>query len=96
MPPDEFYVLGDNRNNSMDSRTWDDGHGGSVSTTALKGRAVYVLAPSPRSLTGAPSFSTPATPERARGLADCLAHAPSVAKSTPPAPSFARREADVP
>lgn len=40
--PNELFVLGDNRNNSADSRTWFEGHGGGVPFENLIGRPVVV------------------------------------------------------
>jgi len=35
-------VLGDNRNNSSDSRAWNHGRGGGVPFAFIKGRAMFV------------------------------------------------------
>lgn len=40
--PGETWVLGDNRNNSSDSRAWDGGRGGGVPDANIKGRAMFV------------------------------------------------------
>jgi len=42
--PDGVLVLGDNRNNSADSRSWFGGRDGNVHTSALRGRALFVWA----------------------------------------------------
>ena len=39
---DEVWVLGDNRNNSHDSRSWRNGMGGGVPFANIKGRAMFV------------------------------------------------------
>lgn len=40
--PGETWVLGDNRNNSSDSRAWFGGRGGGVPDESIKGRAMFV------------------------------------------------------
>jgi signal peptidase I len=40
--PGETWVMGDNRNNSSDSRAWNGGRGGGVPDANIKGRAMFV------------------------------------------------------
>jgi signal peptidase I len=87
--PGETWVMGDNRNNSHDSRVWFGGQGGGVPATNVKGRAGLIwLSPSAShqgvDLTGAPVAPSP---ELAAPLAKCLAERPPIAKTTPPAPT---------
>lgn len=42
--PNEVWVMGDNRNNSHDSRSWYNGRGGGVPFENIKGRAMFVFA----------------------------------------------------
>src|SRR5262249_14040750 len=40
--PEEVWVMGDNRNNSHDSRSWYNNNGGGVPFENIKGRAMFV------------------------------------------------------
>ncbi len=42
--PGEVWVLGDNRDNSHDSRAWNKGNGGGVPLENIKGRAMVIFA----------------------------------------------------
>jgi signal peptidase I len=93
----EVWVLGDNRNNSSDSRAWFGGRGGGVPFANIRGRAMFVwLSFDPdggfafdRWLTnvmGKPRLPKGAAPELFSGIEKCLAERPPVEKTTPPPP----------
>jgi signal peptidase I len=90
----EVWVMGDNRNNSHDSRMWFGGQGGGVPFENIRGRALFVwLSVSDNGIDwsreGAPVMGRPRLPPSAKGLEgkleDCLKKRPSV--TTPPAPA---------
>jgi len=93
----EAWVMGDNRNNSHDSRMWRGGLGAGVPFENIKGRAMFVwfswdqstrLAPERLGVNvmGAPKLPDGATPELKTALSKCMRERPSVADSTPPPP----------
>jgi signal peptidase I len=88
----EVWVMGDNRNNSHDSRMWFGGRGGGVPFENIRGRALFVwLSLSDNGIDwsreGAPVMGLPRLPPAAKGLEPqldrCLAQRPAV--TTPPA-----------
>jgi signal peptidase I len=92
---DEVWVMGDNRNNSHDSRSWRNGLGAGVPFANIKGRATFLwmsfgTGGSIRtdrigmSLTGKPALSGQ-NAALAAPLAECLRNRPPVAQTTPPA-----------
>ena len=92
--PGETWVLGDNRNNSSDSRAWYGGRGGGVPDANLKGRALFVWWGDPLgdrlfvSVMGRPQIPTAgATPALLAGINQCLASRPPVSMTTPPPPA---------
>ncbi len=86
--PNEAWVLGDNRNNSSDSRAWNAGRGAGVPFENFHGAVSLVWLPAERFGTAQPR--QPRLPIAARALQskldDCLKKAPSIADSTPPRP----------
>ncbi len=90
---DETWVLGDNRNNSSDSRAWFNGKGGGVPDANIKGRAMFVWASfgADTSITwdriftnvlGKPRLPKEAPAELVAGIERCLAQRP--AQTLPP------------
>ena len=95
--PNEVWVMGDNRNNSHDSRSWRGGLGAGVPFENIKGRAMFVwMSFGPGggieqdrlfvNVLGRPSL--PAAQRAALGPATekCMRERPSVAQTTPPPP----------
>jgi signal peptidase I len=87
----EVWVMGDNRNNSHDSRMWFGGRGGGVPFENIRGRALFVwLSFSDNGMDwsreGAPVMGRPRLPPAARALEpqleQCLKSRPAV--TTPP------------
>ncbi len=94
--PGEVWVMGDNRNNSHDSRMWWGGQGGGVPYEDIKGRALFVWLSVAEghvdwSRFGAPVMGRPRLPPDMQGLQpkldECLRNRPPVDKTTPPPPS---------
>jgi signal peptidase I len=90
----EVWVMGDNRNNSHDSRMWFGGQGGGVPFENIRGRALFVwLSVSDNGIDGsregAPVMGRPRLPPSAVSLTPeferCLANRPAV--TTPPDPT---------
>jgi signal peptidase I len=91
----EVWVLGDNRNNSSDSRAWNDNRGAGAPFENIKGRALFVWLSFGEdggvtwkrlftSVMGSPELP-PGDPERLeKGIRKCLAQRPSV--TLPPKP----------
>jgi signal peptidase I len=84
--PGETWVMGDNRNNSHDSRVWFGGQGGGVPASHVIGRARMVWLSPTTSHSGMDLAGGPVapSPELAAPLATCLASRPT--QTTPPAP----------
>ncbi len=97
----EVWVMGDNRNNSHDSRSWNQGRGGGVPFENIKGRAMFVwMSFGPGggiaqdrlfvNVLGRPKL--PASQEAALGPAvdRCVRERPPVSQTTPPPPGTHR------
>ena len=85
--PGEVWVMGDNRNNSHDSRMWFGGQGGGVPFENIRGRALFVwLSVSDSGVDWsrefAPVMGRPRVPPAAKGLEpqleQCLRNRPAV------------------
>lgn len=96
--PNEVWVMGDNRNNSHDSRSWRGGQGAGVPFENIKGRAMFVwmsFLPTGGIATdrlfvqimGTPTI--PGAPDDAlrSALDKCLRERPEVTRTTPPLPT---------
>lgn len=93
--PEEVWVLGDNRNNSQDSRAWNYDRGAGVPFDNIRGRAMFVWLSSGGmtmdrmgfNVMGRPRLPKHDKPELHQAVERCLAERPSIADSTPPRPS---------
>jgi signal peptidase I len=93
--PGEVWVMGDNRNNSHDSRMWFGGQGGGVPFDNIRGRALFVWLSVGEhgidwSRMGAPVMGRPRMPAAMRSLEPaidkCLKERPPLDKTVPPPP----------
>ena len=93
--PGEVWVLGDNRNNSSDSRAWYNQRGGGVPYALIKGRALFVWLSFGRdggvtwdrllhNVMGTPTLPKGASTELTAGIQRCLDARP--AQTLPPEP----------
>ncbi len=93
--PGETWVLGDNRNNSSDSRAWNNRRGGGVPDRNIKGRAMFVWLSFGTdaavtwdriftNVLGKPRLPKEAPPELTQAIETCLAQRP--AQTFPPPP----------
>ena len=91
--PGEVWVMGDNRNNSHDSRMWFGGQGGDVPFENIRGRALFVwLSVADHGIDwtrmGAPVMGRPRLPAAMKSLEPavdkCLRERPSFDKTRPP------------
>jgi signal peptidase I len=91
----EVFVLGDNRENSHDSRGWFGGRGGGVKVDHIEGRATAIWMSVDGagrvdwsrmgSTSGAPKCPKGFLPATCAGLEKCLANRPPRETTTPPA-----------
>lgn len=95
--PGEVWVMGDNRNNSHDSRGWFEGKGGGVPFANIKGRALFVWLSFDTSgkfawerilvnVMGKPRLPPEQAATLAAGVERCFTQRPPLAETTPPAP----------
>jgi signal peptidase I len=94
--PGEVWVMGDNRNNSHDSRMWWNYKGGGVPFSYIRGRALFVWwstldGKSDWSRVGTPIMGMPRLPADMAKLQPamdkCFRDRPPLAQTTPPPPS---------
>ena len=93
----EAWVMGDNRNNSHDSRSWRGGMGAGVPFENIKGRAMFVWMSFSQgggiaqdrlfvNVMGRPTLPSSADANLRAALEKCLSTRPSIEKTTPPPP----------
>jgi signal peptidase I len=91
----EAWVMGDNRNNSHDSRSWKGGMGAGVPFENIKGRAMFVWwSWDPRggvaldrifvNVMGTPKLPPGVTDKLTQQLDKCIRERPPVSETTPP------------
>jgi signal peptidase I len=96
--PGEVWVLGDNRNNSHDSRGWFEGRGGGVPFANIKGRAMFVWLSFDSTgnmaferilvdVMGKPKLPRELEPTLGPGIEKCFRERPPLTETTPPPPS---------
>lgn len=89
--------MGDNRNNSHDSRSWHGGMGAGVPFENIKGRAMFVWVSFGTggsiawdrefvNVLGRPKLPAGQDPSLEARVEKCLRERPSLAESTPPPP----------
>ena len=94
----ETWVMGDNRNNSSDSRAWNGGRGGGVPDANIKGRAMFVwLSFGPdggvtwdrlaTNVLGKPRLPKGAPVEILQSIDKCLRERPPPSQTLPPPPT---------
>jgi signal peptidase I len=100
--PDEVWVMGDNRNNSHDSRSWRGGLGAGVPFENIKGRAMFVwMSFGPGggieqdrlfvNVVGRPKLPAAQEPRLGPAVEKCLRERPPAEQTTPPPPHPPRR-----
>ena len=95
--PGEVWVMGDNRNNSHDSRGWFEGRGGGVPFANIKGKALFVWLSFNGSklafdrllvnVMGQPKLPPELVSSLGPGVEKCLRERPPLSETTPPAPT---------
>ena len=99
--PGETWVLGDNRNNSSDSRAWNGNRGGGVPDANIKGRAMFVWLNFKKNgypdtdrlfthVLGRPKLPVGSPPEIVAGIERCLSQRPPADQTLPPPPDPSR------
>jgi signal peptidase I len=100
---DEVWVMGDNRNNSHDSRSWRGGLGAGVPFENIKGRAMFVwMSFGPGggiaqdrlfvNVMGRPKLPGAHEASLQAGLDKCLRERPPLSETTPPPPAPPRTQ----